>query len=146
MLEGSCLCGGVRFTITGLHSGVGFCHCSLCRKVSGAAATAIVVLDFDQLIWRSGEALVRRFERPSGYGSAFCQTCGSPAPDHDRARTVWCVPAGLLDGDPALAIADHSYVASRARWDVIGNDDAPRFDGDGPPRLRDHRAGEPCLD
>ncbi len=139
MLEGSCLCGGIRFTITGRHSGIGLCHCSLCRKVSGAGATAKLMIAFDQLTWCAGESLVQVFERPSGYGSAFCRICGSPAPDPDRARTVYGVPVGLLDDDPALPIADHSYVASRAGWDVIG-DDAPRHDGDGPPRPRDRFA------
>ena len=37
MLRGSCLCGGVRYEITGPLSGALNCHCSMCRKAQGAA-------------------------------------------------------------------------------------------------------------
>ena len=37
MLRGSCLCGGVRYEITGRLSGALNCHCSTCRKAHGAA-------------------------------------------------------------------------------------------------------------
>jgi hypothetical protein len=136
MLSGSCLCGGIRFEISGSHSKIGACHCSLCRKSSGVGSTAVITISFEQLRWVSGEELVTTFERPSGYGSAFCRTCGSPAPDTDRERTMYQVPVGLLDDNPQLAFGDHIYVGSKANWDVIG-DNAPQFDEDGPPRSRD---------
>jgi len=44
MLKGSCLCGGIRFEITGMHSKVVVCHCSGCRKTSGAGSAAQVVV------------------------------------------------------------------------------------------------------
>jgi hypothetical protein len=39
-LLGSCLCGGVRFEITAPFRRANLCHCSRCRKHSGAAALA----------------------------------------------------------------------------------------------------------
>ncbi len=79
------------------------------------------------------------YERPSGYGLAFCRVCSSPAPFSDRERTTYEVPVGLLDDDPPLAFGAHIYVGSKANWDVIG-DDAPQFDERGPPRPRDQVA------
>ncbi|WP_445081937.1 GFA family protein [Vibrio alginolyticus] len=35
--EGSCLCGGVRFSVSGFSEKVANCHCSMCRKFHGAA-------------------------------------------------------------------------------------------------------------
>jgi hypothetical protein len=35
--RGSCLCGGVKFEITGPLSSPLNCHCSICRKQHGAA-------------------------------------------------------------------------------------------------------------
>lgn len=139
MLQGSCLCGGIRFEIAGRHSKIGLCHCSLCRKVSGVGSTAKIVMAFESLRWLSGTDLVATYTRPSGYGSAFCRVCGSPAPDSDDARTMVGVPVGLLDGNPPLEIGDHSYVASKASWDAIG-DRAPQFADDGPARPRDQAA------
>jgi hypothetical protein len=138
-LTGSCLCAGIRFEVTGAHSKVGVCHCSLCRKSSGAGSTASVAISFGQLAWLAGRELVTRFARPSGYGSAFCRVCGSPAPDSDDAETMYAVPVGLLDGNPPLEVGDHIYVASKAGWDIIG-DVAPQYEEDGPPRQRDQMA------
>ena len=132
-LEGSCLCGGIRFVVRGSVSGIIQCHCSLCRKVSGAASIATIGISSDQLDWISGEDLVATYERPSGYGNAFCKICGSPAPDANRTRTRYQIPAGLLADSPELEVIEHIYVGSKAHWDLIGGD-APRFDGDSSPR------------
>jgi len=37
-VTGSCLCGGVRFEVTLPFSDANYCHCSRCRKHSGAEA------------------------------------------------------------------------------------------------------------
>jgi len=93
----------------------------------------MIVISFDQLEWVSGEDLVSIYERPSGYGTAFCRVCGSPAPDHDRKRTMYRIPVGLFDGEPELTTTEHIFVGSKASWDVIG-DEGSLFEGDGPPR------------
>ena len=38
-MQGSCLCGGVRFELTEPFEGVVYCHCSSCKKLSGGGAT-----------------------------------------------------------------------------------------------------------
>lgn len=131
MLRGSCLCGGVRFEITGPHSKIGFCHCSRCRKLSGVGSMAGIVLAFEQLSWVCGAELLNE-----GIKNAICRVCGSPLPDADSDKTTYYVPPGLLDGDPQLLVGDHIYVADKASWDVIG-DDAPRYAADGPRLERD---------
>jgi hypothetical protein len=125
-VTGSCLCGQVAFEITGALLGVSCCHCSLCRKASGVAATATIVVAADQLRWISGRELVQQFERPSGYGVAFCRKCGAPVPDPDAAGERYGVPAGALDDDAGVAIAKHIHVGSKAAWDIVGGD-APQF-------------------
>ena len=37
MVEGSCLCGAVRYRIRGELGPIALCHCSMCRKTSGTA-------------------------------------------------------------------------------------------------------------
>jgi hypothetical protein len=127
MLTGSCLCGGIRFEISGPIAGIVQCHCSLCRKSSGTGSIATIRVAAEQLRWLSGEDLVRTFERLSGYGTAFCSVCGCPAPDANAKRTLYGIPAGLLDGDPPLRVIEHIFVVSKAQWDPIA-DDAPRYD------------------
>ncbi|MFT5696287.1 MAG: hypothetical protein ACI9QQ_002267, partial [Myxococcota bacterium] len=37
MIRGSCLCGSVRYEISGKLSPIQYCHAQRCRKASGAA-------------------------------------------------------------------------------------------------------------
>jgi hypothetical protein len=88
MLRGSCLCGGIVFEIAGEVPGIGQCHCSLCRKVSGVGSAAAIAISADRLKWISGQDLLQGFQRPSGYGTSFCRVCGSPAPPSARSTTT----------------------------------------------------------
>ena len=133
MPRGSCLCGGIAFEITGDVPGIGQCHCSLCRKVSGVGSTATIAVSADRLKWICGQDLVQEFQRPSGYGSSFCRVCGSPAPDANPSRTRYGVPVGVLDDDPGAKVVEHIHVGSKASWEIIG-DDAPQFQENGPLR------------
>ena len=36
-MTGSCLCGGIRYVVHGPLGPVVHCHCSMCRKATGAA-------------------------------------------------------------------------------------------------------------
>lgn len=133
LLTGSCLCGGVRFEISGRVSPIGQCHCSRCRKVSGAASGAILYTAVGSLEWRAGQEQIRRFVLPdgSGWGTDFCDTCGSPLPRLHPNGKIYFVPAGLLDRDPGVRVERHIFVGSRAPWDEIGGS-ALQFEEDDP--------------
>jgi hypothetical protein len=103
------------------------CHCSQCRKVSGAASNAVIVVPETDFRWLAGETLGQRYARPSGWQTVFCRSCGSPLPQKLRGAAAYWVPAGLLDDDPGLRIGAHIFVGSRAPWDEISGS-APRFD------------------
>lgn len=47
-MTGSCLCGTVRYAITGAFETVGHCHCSTCRKTHGAAFATWCILGSPQ--------------------------------------------------------------------------------------------------
>jgi hypothetical protein len=103
------------------------CHCSLCRKVSGAASNATILAPETDFKWISGEQLRRVFAKPSGWQTTFCGNCGSPLPQKLRGAAAYWIPAGLLDDDPGVRIAGHIWVGSKASWDEIAGD-APRFE------------------
>jgi hypothetical protein len=137
VLKGSCLCGGMRFEITGMHSKVSICHCSLCRRTSGTGSSAAIVVGYDQLNWLSGLDLVT-----NGPKHSFCRVCGAYAPDSNPRKTLYVVPVGILDDNPELLVGPHIFVDSKARWDVIGEDGARQFEGAStePPLPRDQVA------
>ncbi len=60
---GGCLCGAIRFGLKEKLSPVGFCHCSKCRRVSGAGSNAILNTRIDRFEWLSGEDNVQVYVR-----------------------------------------------------------------------------------
>jgi hypothetical protein len=118
-MKGSCLCGAVRFSLTGTPTAFDLCHCSRCRAASGSAFVAELECEPAQFAWISGEAFVKTYEasvrnRPPGYRRTFCTVCGAPMPivDGDIIR----VPAGSLEDDPGIRPQRHIFVNFKAPW------------------------------
>ena len=128
MTKGSCLCGAVKFEIHGKTTEIGMCHCSKCRKVSGVASNAVLMVGRDGLRWLSGEDGLAKFEMEAGWGAWRCRVCGSPVPKMHPGGGAYWVPVGLLDSDPGVRVAGHMFVGSKAAWDEIS---------DGTPQLRE---------
>lgn len=72
---GGCRCGVVKFQAAGEPSFVGYCHCSDCRRASGAPVSAWVGFAMNQ-VSISGETL-RDYEN-GPVTRSFCGVCGSP--------------------------------------------------------------------
>ncbi len=140
MIKGSCLCGDVAFEIDGKVSPIGHCHCSLCRKVSGAGSNLVFLTAVKSLTWTKGEELKKKFSRPSGYGATFCTQCGSQLPNMDPTGKIYWVPPGVLDNDPGVKPAHHIFVGSMAPWDEI-TDDLPQHE-EYPKEWEDQDAGD----
>ncbi|MGJ5073824.1 GFA family protein [Bradyrhizobium oligotrophicum] len=120
--RGSCLCGRVGFEVDGPFDKFLNCHCSRCRKASGAAHSCEVVVKAAALRWLGGETNVTRFDLPQArsFATAFCSTCGSPVPHLTRSGREAIIPAGGFD-EPLGTVPDrHAHWASRADWYVDG--------------------------
>jgi hypothetical protein len=128
-ISGSCLCGSIQFEIAPPIPVFRYCHCSRCRKASGSAHAANIFLPQAQLTWKAGEALIQRFDLPGAqrFSVWFCPRCGSRTPHKARDRDAYLVPAGLLDGDPAVRPQSSIFWASRAPW-YVEPGAAPKFD------------------
>lgn len=119
-LQGRCLCGNVAFQISGPPPKIYQCHCSLCRKVSGSASNAALLVAREAFQWIDGEQGIASYSTISGFKSDFCSRCGSPVPNLTKDQEKYWVPAGLLDRSDSLKVAAHVYVDSKATWDGIG--------------------------
>jgi hypothetical protein len=120
--RGQCNCGAVAFEIETELSDVFVCHCSICRRYTGANGIAVVVIDNKAFRWLRGEDHIATWRKPDADWQAwFCRVCGSPLPGaNDELRTF--VPAGLIsDGGEGLRVAHHIWVGSKAVWDDIGD-------------------------
>ena len=140
MIQGACLCGGVRFEIDAVAGPFELCHCSRCRKLSGSAffgGVGVRAADFQFL---QGRELIRYYDapilrKPPAYRSSFCGHCGSPVPNPSPEAEWLEVPAGLLEGDPGLRPERHIMVDCRAPWFEI-SDGLPQLDRHALRRLR----------
>ena len=133
IVRGGCLCGGVRFEVTLPFSDANYCHCSRCRKHSGAEASAQGRVPRERFRLLSGEDLIRVYEPPDGAVKAFCSVCGSSLfgrrwPHGDEIS----IRLGTLDGDPRIRPQFRTFVDSAAPWSEIPDDGLPRF-GEGHP-------------
>lgn len=116
-MKGQCLCGEVKFEIDGELQNLYQCHCSLCRKTTGAAANAATFVPENTFRWVSGQKRITSFTKPSGFRSDFCSVCGSPVPNPLRNTDKFWIPAGLLDDDPYVAVSVHLHLDSAASWE-----------------------------
>ena len=117
-ISGSCLCGKVSYAFVGPIKVFQYCHCSRCRKFTGSAHAANIIIDPDQFHWLSGEQYVGRFELPEAkhFATSFCTNCGSSLPWLTKSGKAVVVPAGTLDDDPRAKPVHNIYFANRAPW------------------------------
>jgi hypothetical protein len=126
-ITGSCLCGGVRFEITQPFVWSNHCHCSRCRKHSGAFGGTQARVPREGFRLLAGEQLIRVYRPEGGRVKAFCEVCGSSLfgaewPEGDEIS----VRLGAIDGDPGIRPQVHTFVDSKAPWDEIPEDGLPR--------------------
>jgi hypothetical protein len=133
-LNGSCLCGAVRFQLTAPFRRANLCHCSRCRKHSGAGAGAQGRVPRDGFELLAGADALRVFRPQGGMAKVFCVHCGSSLfggdwPGGDEVS----VRLGALDDDPGIKPQYHSFTDDAAPWDTLPDDGLPRYGGR-PPR------------
>ena len=124
MISGSCLCQAVGYQADLSQGRFVNCHCSRCRKATGSAYAAEVLVAPDAFRWTRGEAEVVRYDLPQArsFATAFCSRCGSPLPHATRSGREVIIPAGSFDADPGMAPSANHCWSSRAPWMTAGSD------------------------
>ncbi|MCU7842487.1 MAG: GFA family protein [Candidatus Thiodiazotropha sp. (ex Monitilora ramsayi)] len=117
-VRGSCLCGKVSYEIRD-HFGIfQYCHCSRCRKFTGSAFAANLLVPPTAFQWLGGESYVGRYilEEAKHFATGFCKVCGSSLPWLAQSGKTVVIPAGTLDQDPHFKPMQNIHFASRAVW------------------------------
>lgn len=116
LTTGQCLCSAVSFEADIRGRGLYRCHCSLCRRQSGAASNSATIIPLASFRWLSGEQLIRSWVKSTGFRSDFCSVCGSPVPNQLRQSDQMWIPVGLLEDSSELRVVADMHVASAAPW------------------------------
>lgn len=133
MLEGSCLCGAVRYRIDGELGPIVCCHCSMCRKAQGTAFAANAPVDAARFRVVEGEGALRSYRSSPGKERVFCGTCGSPIFSRRDGAADVRIRVGTLDTPISVRPVAHIHAASKATWWEIA-DELPRHPGFEPGR------------
>ena len=115
VLQASCLCGAVRFTVPRPQGGITACHCTQCRKLSGHYAASFEA-DEAQLRFEARGSLAE-YKTPAGAQRGFCTGCGSSlyfrGPDG-----AFSVEAGAVDGPTGSSLTGHIHMADAGGYYV----------------------------
>jgi hypothetical protein len=116
--EGGCLCGAVRYRVSGEPVATTLCHCRSCRRASGGTNVAWAVFDKDAFELLGGE--------PAAYSSSpgiewlFCLGCGSlvgyrraSRPDHMDITT------GTLDDPDRFPPTVEIWLEHKIGWEAL---------------------------
>jgi len=108
---GGCRCGAVRFHADAEPLSVSYCHCSDCRRATGAPVSAFVGFAAGA-VSVSGDPL--RSFRNGPVTRSFCGTCGSPLAYADQrlADRVWFM-LGAMDAPAGYAPTLHAWAAEQ---------------------------------
>lgn len=133
MIKGSCLCGAVKFEISGTPSSLSYCHCSRCRKAAGIFSAVLIGKAEDLSITQGQDHIAIAplpAETPSGLKleRKFCEMCGTSLGDM-KSGDIYVVAASALDGDLNIRPSLHIHTHSKPNWYEI-NDDLQKFEGD----------------
>jgi len=123
--EGGCLCGALRYRSTKPPLRGVICHCSMCRKHSGAPILAFVHFPMDSFRWLKGEPA--RYQSSRFAQRGFCSSCGSTITMHEEVlEDRMQVTLGSLDDPGAVEVDDHVWTQEKISWFEV-DDKLPRF-------------------
>lgn len=126
-LGGGCLCGAIRYEVTGPIESIIQCHCSDCQKASGAGASANAAIASSDFTLTAGTPKVFSKTVDSGrtLRRAFCGDCGSPIWSmRANAPERMILKMGSLDDSSQARIVMNIWTRSARPW-VAWDHDLP---------------------
>jgi hypothetical protein len=104
------------------------CHCSGCRRATGAAFKPFAGIERDKLRVVAGRDRLLIHGSGDAAHDAHCGLCGSLLYSVVRAGAFVHVAMGTLVDCPSIRPSAHIFVGSKAPWYTI-TDDLPQYSG-----------------
>lgn len=126
ILAGSCLCGQVQYTVEDSFAYALNCHCSQCRRATGAAFKPFAGIEREKLNLIQGSEGLLLFGGELAH-DARCSKCGSLMYSLVRKGRFVHVTLGTLVHEPSVRPSAHIFVGSKAPWFTI-TDNLPQHE------------------
>ncbi len=135
IMEGGCLCGAIRYSVSGVPFAAEYCHCRMCQKSAGAVVVNWMDFRAEQLTWTVGKPA--EYESSESVRRGFCAECGSTLSFRDtRYPDYLSLTIASLDDPNLVRPTYHIYSESQVKWLNI-DDNCTRF-----PQGRGNSPGE----
>ena len=122
-IMGGCLCGAVRYESTNQPHKIGYCHCRMCQRASGAPVTVGVYFHVDTFRFVQGKP--KYYQSSATVERGFCDKCGSRLIYRILGSDSISVEVGSLDHPAATPPGYHIGIESQISWFEI-DDELPR--------------------
>jgi hypothetical protein len=114
-LQGGCLCGAIRFEVSGAPKWTAFCHCHSCRKHTGAPVSAFAGYERANVRFTRGQ--LAPYASSKGVSRGFCQNCGSTLTyEGDRWPTEVHFHVGAFDDPEKVGPKGNAFPEERLSW------------------------------
>ncbi|WP_454916408.1 GFA family protein [Xanthobacter sediminis] len=137
--DGGCLCGAVRYRLRRVRSAY-WCHCTLCRRASGASAlpwATVARADFELT-----RGTLKTYASSTGVARGFCGTCGSPILFDMAVEEAVDVTLGTLDDPDAVVPTHHIWTTTALAMSAGLGPGLPRHAGERPPEGEEEDGAE----
>lgn len=127
---GGCLCGFVRYQITGEPLSSSLCFCRSCRRASGAPAVAWFVVHTPQYQLLAGKPAAHCSSEP--VIRTFCPQCGTPLSYQNSARPAEIdITTVTLDEPEIIPPAEEIWLSHKISWSMSDRE-LPHFSEENP--------------
>ena len=118
-LEGACLCGAVRLSVTPKNHHVGACHCSMCRTWGGGP---LMCVECEADANFSGAGDVSVFSSSDWAERGFCATCGTHLYYRLKLDGHYAIPIGLLEDGESWKFTEQIFVDEQPAYYAFANE------------------------
>ena len=125
ILAGECYCRAVGYAVADEFAYAMNCHCSNCRRTTGAAFKPFAGIARDRLSVTRGETNLKTYGDATSH-NAHCERCGSLLYSVVRDGAFVHVAMGTLVDVPSIRPTAHIFTGSKAPWFAI-IDDLPQY-------------------
>ena len=117
--KGSCLCGAVKVSASGINPHIGACHCGMCRKWGGGALFAV---ECGSDVNFEGKENIEIYRSSEWAERGFCNKCGSHLFYRLKQNNNYYVPAGIFDDSDGLVFDHQIFIEEKPEYYSFANE------------------------